>query len=81
VRHGLPSGPTEPLLIRHIRGMRSTARALGGQIIGDMSVTVVVRSLPELSVRCGTRVARPARDAPQPETSGEGCTEGEIAWS
>jgi hypothetical protein len=37
------------------------ARAHGDQVIGDMSVTVVVRSVPGLTVRCGTRVARPAR--------------------
>jgi hypothetical protein len=37
------------------------ARALGIQVIDDMSVTVVVRTVPELSVRCGMRVARPVK--------------------
>jgi hypothetical protein len=31
-------------------GCVQAARALGGQVIGDMSVTVVVRSVPGLSV-------------------------------
>jgi hypothetical protein len=34
------------------------ASAFGDQVIGDMSVTVVVRPVPSLTVRCGTRVAR-----------------------
>jgi hypothetical protein len=35
------------------------ARSGRDQVIGYMPVTVVVRSVPGLSVRCGTRVARP----------------------
>jgi hypothetical protein len=34
-------------------------RASHGQVSGRMAVTVVVRWAPDLSVRCGTRVARP----------------------
>jgi hypothetical protein len=41
--------------------MLQAARALGIQVIDDMSVTVVVRTVPELSVRCGMRVARPVK--------------------
>jgi hypothetical protein len=36
-------------------------RASGELVIGDMSVTVVVRSVPGLSLRCGARMARPVR--------------------
>jgi hypothetical protein len=38
------------------------ARGLGGQVVADMSVTAVVRSVPWLSARYGTRVARPMLD-------------------
>jgi hypothetical protein len=34
------------------------ASAHGDQVIADMSVTVVIRWAPCVSVRCGTRVAR-----------------------
>jgi hypothetical protein len=40
-------------------GYVQAARVLGDQVMGDMSVPVIVRSVPGLSVRCGTRVARP----------------------
>jgi hypothetical protein len=39
-------------------GCVQAARQGGGQVIGDMPVTVVVRWLPGLSVRCGTRMAQ-----------------------
>jgi hypothetical protein len=44
-------------------GYVQAARALGDQVTGNMSVTVVVHSVPWLSVRCGTWVARPRRDS------------------
>jgi hypothetical protein len=37
------------------------ARASDAQLSGRVKVTVVVRSLPGLPARCGTRVARPAK--------------------
>ena len=39
-------------------GCVQAVRALGDQVIADMSVTVVVRWVPRLSARCGTWVAR-----------------------
>jgi hypothetical protein len=49
------------ILIRTVRGMRSCWSSGDGQLMGGARVTVVVRWAPGLSVRCGTRVARPAR--------------------
>ena len=46
-------------------GCVQAARALGDQVIGDMPLTVVVRSVPGLSARYGTRVARPMRRVAQ----------------
>jgi hypothetical protein len=43
-------------------GMRSCWPSGDGQLIGGARATVVVRSVPLLTVRCGTRVARPAND-------------------
>jgi hypothetical protein len=51
-----PAG--EFILIRHIRGMRSCWWSEDGQLIRLVVLTVTVRSIPGLSVRCGTRVAR-----------------------
>jgi hypothetical protein len=48
-------------LLGTFAGCVQAARAQGEQVRGDISVTVVVRSVPGLSVRCGTRVARPVR--------------------
>ena len=42
-------------------GCVQAARAVGGQVIGDMSVTVVDRPIPGLTARYGTRVARRGR--------------------
>ena len=40
------------------------ARARDGQLVSGMAVTLVVRSIPTVPVRCGRRVARPARTNP-----------------
>jgi hypothetical protein len=42
-------------------GCVQAARALDEQVIADRSVTVVVRSVPGLSLRCGTEMAGPVR--------------------
>jgi hypothetical protein len=39
-------------------GCVHAGRARHGQLSGPMTVTVVVRSIPRLTLRCGTRVAR-----------------------
>jgi hypothetical protein len=57
-------GGLEPpglILLRHIRGMRSSSKSGHGEVMGVVTVTVVVRSQPGLTVRCGMRVARPVR--------------------
>jgi hypothetical protein len=60
---GIDPGPGRPtrglILIRHIRGMRSSWSGEDDQLVGGVDVTVVVRSVPGLPARCGTRVARP----------------------
>jgi hypothetical protein len=53
--------PRSASLLGTCAGCVQAGRAHGGQFSGDLRVTVVVRSVPGLSVRCGTRVARPAR--------------------
>jgi hypothetical protein len=50
-----------PILIRHIRGMRSCCWSEGRQLFRAVELTVVVRYVPGLTVRCGTRVAWPVR--------------------
>src|SRR6266511_4863555 len=52
----------ERILIRHIRGMRSGCKSARCQVSDRLPATVGVRSVPLLTVRCGTRVARPAND-------------------
>jgi hypothetical protein len=59
--HGLDAFGQDLILIRHIRGMRSSSKSAWRQLNGRMEVTVVVHSVPGLSVRCGTLVARPVR--------------------
>jgi hypothetical protein len=43
--------------IRHIRGMRSCWSGEDDQLMGGPTVTVVVRSIPTLTFRYGTRMA------------------------
>jgi hypothetical protein len=52
--------PVERILIRHIRGMRSSCCSARRVLSARVTVTVVVRWEPWLSPPCGTRVARPA---------------------
>src|SRR6266511_1502085 len=56
------TGTWDLILIRHIRGMRSSCKSARCQVSDRLPATVVVRSVPLLTVRCGTRVARPAND-------------------
>jgi hypothetical protein len=63
---GLPGlEPGTSSLSGMFAGCVQAARQGGGQFTGRMAVTVVVRSVPWLTLRYGTRVARPAtRTAP-----------------
>jgi hypothetical protein len=69
--------------------MRSSRWSEDGQLIRLVELTVLVRWVPELSVRCGTRVARPARVNHELEPSawasacvqGEACPRGPTASS
>jgi hypothetical protein len=60
---GIDPGPAVHglILIRHIRGMRSCWSGEDDQLNSRMEVTVVVRSIPGLTLGCGTRMARPVR--------------------
>jgi hypothetical protein len=59
--HGKADHCGDVILVRRIRGMRSSWSGEDDQLNGRMEVTAVVCSIPGLSVRCGIRVARPAR--------------------
>jgi hypothetical protein len=56
----LPHG-CDLILIRTVRVLCSSWPRGDGQLMGGMDMTVVVRWVPCVSVRCGTRVARLAR--------------------
>jgi hypothetical protein len=65
---GLPGlEPGTSSLSGTFAGCVQAARALDNKVIGHMSVTVVVRSVPGLSVRCGTQMACSARQAAEAE--------------
>jgi hypothetical protein len=51
------------ILLRHIRGMRSSWSSEGRPAYGPARLTVAVRWGPGLTRRCGTRMARPVRPA------------------
>src|SRR5215218_7891957 len=56
--------------------MRSSWSSEDDQLTGPARLTVAVRWRPGLTVRCGTRMARPGRPA-----LGETCLAGLGAWS
>src|SRR5215218_10044713 len=54
------------ILIRHIRGMRSCWSSEGRPAYEPARLSVAVRWGPGLTLRCGTRMARPVRPARGP---------------